>query len=294
MKIGVSSYSYWQYLASGRKDIYEVIELAARTGYEGIEFANLEYPENEKPEEFARSLRRACTDAGLEICACAVGGNLANPDLDAELDSLKADIDFTSILGASVMRTDIMSDFSDKYNTLEQCLERAETAIRQLAEYARGKGIVLTTENHGHLFCESSRLEQLISRVDHDNFRILADLGNFTDADEDCAYAVGRLAPWIRHVHIKDFHIKTGSEIYPGDGWFISRGGDYLRGAIVGHGNVPVLKCIKTLQAKGYDDWLVVEFEGIEDPQQATEMGLKNIRRILTAIRHFRWNEDDL
>lgn len=294
MKIGVSSYSYWQYLAAGEMDIYEVIRLAAETGYEGIEFANLEYPVDLKRDDFARSLQQACKKEGLEVCACAVGGDFTRENLAAEIERLKGEIDFTSALGAPVMRTDIMADFTDEYNTLERCLSRVQDAVRQLADYGLTKNVLLTTENHGRLFCESSRLEQLISRVDRDNFRLLADLGNFVDADEDCSYAIGRLGAWIRHVHIKDFHVKKGNELYPGEGWFISRGGNYLRGAVVGHGNVPVLECIKVLQDKGYDDWLIVEFEGIEDPEQATKLGLKNIQRMLQAVCYFRWNENDI
>ena len=98
------------------------------------------------------------------------------------------------------------------------------------------------------------------------NFGMLVDIGNFSCADESSVTAVGRAAPYARHVHAKDFHIKSGMLDNPGDGWFMSRGGNYLRGAIIGHGDIPVKQCISTLARAGYDGYVTIEFEGLEDP----------------------------
>jgi sugar phosphate isomerase/epimerase len=77
---------------------------------------------------------------------------------------------------------------------------------------------------------------------------------------------------------VKDFHIKCGCAD-PGQGWFRSRGGTPLRGAIVGHGNVDVPACLKALKAGGYDGYISIEFEGMEDNIQALTIGLDNLRR---------------
>ena len=80
------------------------------------------------------------------------------------------------------------------------------------------------------------------------------------------------------HVHAKDFHVKPGSGDDPGRGWFKSRGGNYLRGSIIGHGNVPVRQCIGNLKRAGYDGYVSIEFEGMEDCEQALEIGLENLQ----------------
>lgn len=290
MRIAVSSYSYDQYFTSGKTDLRGVIECAARTGFEGIEFAGIGAPQGQTALEHAKNLKEQCRAAGLAVCGYAIAGDFASDDPDAEVKRLCGEVDIAAALGAPVMRTDILGDFKPGLQTMEQCRERVTGGIRKLAGYAQASGVLLTTENHSRIFCESARLEQLMDWVNHDNFRVLADLGNFMDAEEEPAAAVGRLARLIRHVHLKDFHRKDGSEFYPGEGWYMTRGGNYLRGAIVGHGDAQVLKCLKILDDAGYNGWLVLEFEGIEDPEMATSMGLKNTRRMLENLNNFRWN----
>lgn len=289
MKIGVSSYSYWQCIAEGKMTMEDVIEYAASIGYEGFEFANLEFPEDQDRMEYARILAEICKKNGLTVCGYSTAGDFSVCDLDAEIERLKLEIDTAKAMGSPTMRMDLLFGFKAPYLTIESCIALVEQGVRVLADYAEKNQIVLTTEDHGWVFLDSIRLEQLVGRVGHHNFRILADIGNFADGDEDCVKAIGYIAPLVHHVHIKDFHIKDGSEFYPGEGWFVTRGGNYIRGAIVGHGNIPLVKCIKVLVEAGYDGWLVVEFEGLEAHKMATELSLKNIKRMLDSLQYFKW-----
>jgi sugar phosphate isomerase/epimerase len=144
--------------------------------------------------------------------------------------------------------------------------------------------VITTVENH-RFFCQNSaRVEALVSEVDHPNFGVLIDLGNFLCIDEEPAAAVGVLTRHAVHVHAKDFHVKSRRELPPGEGWFASRSGAHLRGAILGHGVVLVLACLRILKAAGYDGSIVVEFEGLEDPMQALRLGLANLRRMLALL----------
>ena len=67
----------------------------------------------------------------------------------------------------------------------------------------------------------------------------------------------------------------------PGQGWFSSRGGNALRGTIIGHGVVNVKKCLSILKEAGYDEWLALEFEGIEDCLMGIKAGLDNLKEML-------------
>jgi len=124
-------------------------------------------------------------------------------------------------------------------------------------------------------------VEQLVTAVDHPNFGVLIDMGNFLCADDDPTMAVGRLMPYAFHCHAKDFHVKPGSDMNPGSGWFESRAGNYLRGAIIGHGNVPVLHCLKIMNREGFQGVLSIEFEGIEDVLMGIQAGHDNLRRLV-------------
>ena len=85
-------------------------------------------------------------------------------------------------------------------------------------------------------------------------------------------------------MHVKDFHIKTGNGPDPGEGFFTTRGGIYLRGAILGHGNVPVLQCLRVLKNAGYDGYVSIEFEGMEDNLSALRIGLDNLKRYISIL----------
>ena len=76
-------------------------------------------------------------------------------------------------------------------------------------------------ENHGFFCQDSVRVEKLVTAIDHPNFGVLLDMGNFLCADDNPTTAVGRLLPYTFHCHAKDFHIKPGTDPYPGEGWLI-------------------------------------------------------------------------
>ena len=165
----------------------------------------------------------------------------------------------------------------------DDALPRLAEGCRAVTEYATTKGIRTMVENHGFFCQDSIRVEKLMNAVGHANFGALVDIGNFYCADEDAGEAVGRLAPHTFHAHAKDFHLKSGSEFHPGEGWFLSRGGNFLRGSIIGHGDVPLLQALRALKRSGYDGVLSIEFEGMEDVHNALRIGLENLRRLVDA-----------
>ena len=111
--------------------------------------------------------------------------------------------------------------------------------------------------------------------VDHPNYGWLVDMGNFLCADELPTHALPIAAPYAVHAHAKDFLIKKEN---PGEGWFPTRGGWWLRGTVAGHGVVPVRECVKMLRDAGYDGWLSLEFEGMEDNLTALRCGLATLK----------------
>ena len=123
-------------------------------------------------------------------------------------------------------------------------------------------------------------MKKLIDTVGNPNYGWLIDIGNFVCADEPNVSAVKTAAPSAFHVHAKDFLIKEADAINPGNGWFRSRGGRYLRGTVVGHGVVPVKECLDVIRASGYTGIVSLEFEGMEENLPAVAGGLEFLRRV--------------
>ncbi len=285
MKIGVSSYSFQRYMAEEKLDMFGVINAAAQMGFSGIEFAGF-YPgcDGQKAIELAKRIKEACAQVNLDVTSWTIGADFLNPphgDVEDEIARLRGEVDVAVALGAPKMRHDATGGFKGRANGLAdyfEALSIVARGYRGVTEYAADKGVQTMIENHGFFFQDSDRVENLINTVGNPNFGALVDMGNFLCADEEPLIAVARMAKYAFHVHAKDFHIKAiGAD--PGAGWFKSRGGTPLRGAIVGHGNVDIQGCIKLLQEAGYDGYLSIEFEGMEDNLIALEAGLANLKR---------------
>ena len=288
MKICVSSYSFQPMLKSGEISQFGLIKKVKEMGFDGIEFTDLS-PENGLSErEYAQMLREESERLNLPIVNYTIGAELINRPLDEECERLFGKVDVAAILGASGMRHDATGGFEGakgRFCGFDQALPTLIEGCRRVTEYAAEKGVSTMVENHGFFAQDSDRVEKLVTGVANENFGLLVDIGNFACADDPSDKAVGRVAKYAKYVHVKDFHIKSGSEPDPGRGFFRSRAGNYLRGAIIGHGNIPVAQCIGILKRAGYDGYVSIEFEGIEQTLKGIEIGLENLRRYVAAAK---------
>ncbi len=291
MKIGVSSYSFIRLVNSGQMDQKAVIAKTKAIGFDVIEFSKLIVPDGKTLPDYAAELRAEADSVGIDIVNYTIGADFlkgSGADLQAEIERVKEEVDIAAILGAPSMRHDASSGWPAAHvgpKSFDAALSRLADGCRAVTEYAASKGIKTMVENHGWFCQESVRVEKLVTAVEHPNFGVLVDMGNFVCADDDPEIAVSRLMPYAFHCHAKDFHIKSGNEPAPGKGWFGSRGGNYLRGAIIGHGNVPVLQCLRIMQREGYDGVLSIEYEGIEDVLMGIEIGHDNLRRLVAMAQ---------
>jgi len=290
MKIGVSSYSYIRLVTSGQMEQKAIIAKTKEIGFDVIEFSKIVVPEGKTLPDYAAELKDEADRVGIAIVNYTIGADFlkgSNGDLQAEIERVKGEVDIAAILGVPGMRHDASSGWPADHvgpKSFDAALPRLAEGCRAVTEYAASKGIKTMVENHGWFCQESVRVEKLVTAVDHPNFGVLIDMGNFLCADEEPTVAVSRLMPYAFHCHAKDFHVKSGNEPAPGKGWFGTRGGNYLRGAIVGHGDVPVLQCLRIMQRDGYDGVLSVEYEGIEDVLMGIEIGHDNLRRLVAMV----------
>jgi len=290
MQIGVSSYSFSRLVRAGGMPQIEVIAKANEIGFDVIEFSTISVPEGETLPGFAAVLRAEAERVGIEIVNYTIGADFlkgSDGDLAAEIERLKREVDIAEVLGVPGMRHDASGGFPDDHvgpKSFDAALPRLAEGCRAVTEYAAGKGIRTMVENHGYFCQDSVRVEKLVKAVDHPNFGVLIDMGNFVCADDDPPTAVGRLMPYAFHCHAKDFHLKPGSEVFPGAGWGVTRGGNYFRGAVIGHGNVPLMQCLRVMHRAGFEGVLSVEFEGIEEALNGIQLGHDNLRRLVDLI----------
>lgn len=279
MKFGVSSYSFSQYMEKTGANYLEICDLAKDMGYEAIEFIDLslKVQHAENLEALAKEIKAHCDVIGLEIAAYTVGADFLNKE--NEVARIKGQVDIAALLGAKVMRHDACWGLPEGI-TWRAAIEKMAPLIREVAEYAKEKGIKTCTENHGYILQDAERVETLIQTVNHENYGWLIDMGNFLCADDNPLRAVPIAAPYAFHVHVKDFLVKPYDADNPGEGWFPSRNGNYLRGTVAGHGAVPIRKCLQILKDAGYAGVVSYEFEGMEDNLPALRAAIKFIKSV--------------
>jgi len=287
MKIGVSSYSFSRLVSGGQMQQIDVVAKTKEMGFDVIEFSVLAPPKGMQAIDFAPRLKAECDRVGLPVANYTIGADFisgSNGDWKAEAERLKDEVRVAKILGVPGMRHDATQGFPAGYKGARGFDDALPTLIkgcRLVTEFAADLGIRTMVENHGYFCQDSERVEKLVNGVNHPNFGALVDMGNFLCADEDPARAVGRMMPYAFHCHAKDFHVKPGMAPNPGKGWIPTRAGNWLRGTIIGHGDVPVIQCLRTMKKAGYDGVLSIEFEGMEDVLTGIAIGLANLRRFV-------------
>ncbi len=286
MKFSVSLYSFWSAIRTGKMTSQDALQQAKELGFDAVEAVDfVNFDAKEELLSQAKSLKKAAKEMGLPISSLAVGADFLNgsgQNTEKEIARVKGWVDAAAALGAPRMRHDVTQGYarnSGNYRSYFSLLPKLSDACREVAAYAQEKGVATMTENHGFFSQDSQRVEALYNAVDHPNFGLLCDIGNFLCADEDPAAATARVAPYVRYVHAKDFIYKPFGAQDPGEGSFRTRGGNYLRGTIVGHGSVPVKQCLHLLKAAGFDGTIAIEFEGMEPPSDALRIGLANLKR---------------
>jgi sugar phosphate isomerase/epimerase len=285
VKLGISSYSLFGAMKDGRMNMEQAMEWIAEQGAVHVEIVPGLGFDIEEPG-LADRIREKSSTLGLDISNYAVGGNfVGGNDFEAEVAKAIRHVNIAHQLGAQRMRHDVAwrSPAEAVIEQFEVDMERMVTACRTIADYALPYGIITSVENHGFHVQSSDRVLRLYHAVDRPNFKITMDIGNFMCADENSVAAVKKTIPYASMVHLKDFYLRPSS-LNPGKGWFSTIAGNYLRGAILGHGDLDLREVLRIVKGSGYDGYVSIEFEGMEDCLAGTSIGLENARKLWDEI----------
>lgn len=287
IKYCVSTYSFNKLMKKGEMTQLDTIKKAKEMGFDGIEVVELMAPEGEDIKDYAKRFKEECDRVGIEIANFCMGASLIVPKvtdtIEAEMERIKKVIDAAEILGVKTMRHDAANDLGD-YVSFDAALPELSKRIREIAEYAEKKGIKTTVENHGYIVQDALRVEKLLTAVNHKNFGLLLDMGNFMCAGDDLKKSASLIAPYAVMVHAKDFYYKSGDGMHPGEQFMQVRDGSFIKGAILGHGVVPVVQILRALKKADYKGWISLEYEGYENVLEGIRIGYDNLKRYTEAV----------
>ncbi len=285
MKPCISSYSFQSYLRDGRMTQLDCVAQARRMGFDAIEFTDLAADTQQERLALAARIREQARALGMTIVAYAVGATLyhdTQQSCEEAVRTLMDKVDVAHALEAHVLRHDVCYKLAScgRARSFDGMLPTIAENARRVSAYAQTLGIRTCTENHGFIAQDSDRVQRLFAAVDHDNYGLLVDIGNFLCVDEDPATAVSRVAPYAVHVHVKDFTIHDT----PRAGAITTRGCRYIVGAPLGEGDVPVLRCLQILGRAGYDGYVTLEYEAAQECMTGIARSFSNLQQMLSTL----------
>ena len=281
MKIGLSSYSLSRAIGSGNMGILEAIGWIANEGGEHIEIVPgaFDIHAEKMPERIAARAK----EEGIDVSSYTIGANFLQPDAKArakEVARVKSEVDIAARLGVRFMRYDAgwRPIPEATVENFEKDLPFVADGCREVADYAAQYGITCSVENHGYHFQGAERVTRLVNLVNRPNYRTTMDVGNFVCADDDPVSAVRTNIRIASFIHFKDFFRRTAGNPPVGEGWSRTKGGNFIRGTIVGHGSVELRPIVKIIKESGYDGYVSVEFEGREECIWGCHVSLANTK----------------
>jgi len=269
-RIGVSTYSFWQFRNEALRDLEQCLERAAEMGFDAVEILHRQMTD-ESPAALQKLKRRAFL-LGLDLCGFSThqGFVFADPaERQRNVDHTVRCIEMAYAMGIPTVRINTgrwgtTASFDELMANRgiepplpgvseDEAFDWVVDGIGRCLDAAERCGVVLGLENHWGLALTPEGVLRILKAVDSPWLGVTLDTGNFLEDPYD---RLEQLAPETVYVHAKTYY---------GGGIWYSLELDYGRIAAI-------------LRRADYRGYATLEFEGREDP-------LSGIPRSLALLR---------
>jgi len=238
----------------------------------GIEFVEVNcsgsVPKHLMPSssvEEARGASELARSEGVRVVAIAAGNDFTLAEEErwrGEVERVKRVVDLAEAAGAEVVR--VFAGWAKEPG--EEVMRRAARGIREVAEYAAPKGILVAVEINGGITATGELCAKLLEMAgDLPNLGLNYDPANFAHVGEDPLRALEAVGERVVYCHLKD--VRPGPEGRP----------EYCA---LGEGEIdwaPIFDRLKGF----YRGYLAIEYERAEDVVEGTRRSLENLRKFL-------------
>jgi sugar phosphate isomerase/epimerase len=262
MKLSLAAYSFRDFLAG--KDptmtLDDFIRLCADLNLDGTELTSYYFPKD-FGEDYLIHIKQLTFRLGLDISGTAIANDFCLPPgekRDETLAHTRKWIDYAAIMGAPVIR--IFAGSVPKDDSEEPAIARCAAGINESLDYAAKKGVCLALENHGGITATPEQMLKIIAQVKESPwFGVNFDGGNFRTADPYSDLA--RIAPYAINAQLK-------TDLYPGGK----------------HEETDLARVVRILADAGYRGYIVLEYEGKEDPKTAVPRHIETLRKSIREV----------
>lgn len=259
---------------------YNIIDDVAKNGFDAIELYRACEFVTPNVEE-AKKIGAYAAEKGVAISCISVGANFVKEDCSEEIERIKKYVDVAKAVGTPYLHHTLGSVMNHAGMGMSNhtAISRIVAALKPLCDYAESQGIMVINENQGFFTNGVAFFEELIGRLNHNCYGLVADMGNILFVDEQPDRFIGRFAPWIKHIHVKDYLYKPGSGLYPGEEWRMTRDGNWIYDTIIGYGAIDFAKSFRILKQSGFTGYYSMECAGFEALPNNLAKGLRNMKR---------------
>ncbi len=235
----------------------EFFRYAAETGFETVELQWRDvWPEGadaQAAHEEARKVKQMLDSFGLKCSQLAAGNDFVLLDADAvraQVERFRTICELAEILGTAIVRTEGGQPKDEVPE--DRWVDAICGCIEKVLEFAEPMGITLAIDNHGWITNNVDVLLAILERLNHPQVGTNLDTMNyrwFGYPVEVLPYIYRRVAPWVKHTHLKD---GTGSR-------------SEYKGCALGEGEIPLAAAVEALRQAGYRGVWCAEYEGPRD-----------------------------
>jgi sugar phosphate isomerase/epimerase len=230
------------------------------------------------PDTAVERVTQALEQTGLTLSGFSLSTNFNQEsprDFQRQLDAawqwmqvaarLKAPV--SRIFGGSLPEAN-RGDESYRHAAWGRMIDGVAAAARQ----AEKLGLMLGLENHGGLPCTADEQVRAIRNVNSPSLRATIDVGNYMSGGEEGHQATATVAPYAVYVHFKD-NKKMPDASKPW-GW-------NFQSCALGEGDVDLAACLEALRRGGYDGYVALEYEGVEDESAGVPKCIALMKKLL-------------
>ena len=285
MKVGIDSYCYHRFFGEvyphqnqppKQLTLENFIKRAKELDVDGVSLESCFIPRLDKA--YLSEIKGRLDECNFDrVYAWGHPDGLEGGKNEAAYDEMLEHIEYANAIGAKVMRvvgSSLMFRFEDHGPQIEK-LSRMFTNAMKVADT---HGIKLADENH--IDYNADEMLELIHNVNHPNFGINFDTGNFLRVLDDPIQGMKKLAKFTFSTHVKD--LKINSQAAVNDWYFFSC-------TPVGDGLVDNQKLAQLLKDANYEGFLAMEIDTLhpdynDDEDSAVAQSVKELKKITQSL----------
>lgn len=271
-RIGVSTYSFWQFRRDDFRPIEKCLELAADFGFDGVEILKVQFQEKDPSNSQLQKVKQRAFKLGLDLMGYSTHQSFVKPDAaerQANVDATIKMIEEAYALGIPTIRIntgrwgtsgsfdELMANKGIEPTlegyTDDQGFEWVIDAIEKLIPTAEKCGVTLGLENHWGLGRDAVGVKRIVDAIASPWLQVTLDTGNFLENQYEQLEA---LAPQA---------VLMQAKTYYGGGTWYTLDIDYARVA-------------KIMRAANYRGYISLEFEGKADIEDSVRKSLVMLR----------------